>query len=167
MKTTIKKAYWDATLDTGVCDRLNNAELTITIRLAFKQLNPAGGSLTGFYNDYGDASATARKIDKWSKSDWSAWKLNFVSSAQNYWNGKFWLMNNFSEFGIDYKNVKYFPNVWCRFKIESSDASPAFKHHHMIEVVKLNKAENWFGSHSTLYDSLDTTSVQSCKSTRS
>ena len=159
MKTTIKKPYWDATLDTGMCDRLNNAELTITLRLAFKQINPAANAATGFYNDYGDARAPSRKIDKWNKADWSSWKLNFVTSAQKYWNGKFWLINNFSEFGFDDKTIKYFPNIWCRFKLEGSDASPAFKHHHMIEVVKLNKTESWFGSHSTLYDSLDTKSV--------
>lgn len=159
MKTTIKKAYWDATLDTGMCNKLNNAELTITLRLAFKQINPPSGALSGLYNDYGSARGGAKKIDKWTSSDWSSWKLNFVNSAQKYWNGKFWLMNNFSEYEFDDKNVKYFPNIWCRFKLESSDASPAFKHHHLIEVVKLNRVESWFGSHSTLYDSLDTNSI--------
>ena len=160
MKKTIKKAAWDATLDTSMCNKFNNAELTITLRLGFKQINPAAGAINGFYNDYGDPRATARKIDKWNVADWNAWKLNFVNSAQKYWEGKFWLINNFSLFDFEDSSIKYYPNIWCRFKLEGKDASPSFKHHHMIEVVKLNRAETWFGSHSTLYDSHDTKSVQ-------
>ena len=79
MKKTISKASWDATLDTSMCDKYNNAELTITLRLAFKQINPASGALNGTYHDYGDSRATSRKIVKWSSADWAAWKLAFVS----------------------------------------------------------------------------------------
>ncbi|HSX50866.1 MAG TPA: hypothetical protein VLF09_07925 [Cellvibrio sp.] len=159
MKKTLAKSSWDAVLDTSMCDKYTNAELTITIKLGFKQINPAAGALTGTYNDYGDPRAPARKIDKWTKNSWEAWKLNFVQSAQKYWDGKFWLINNFSLMDLQDNGVKYIPNVWCRFKLQGADATPGFKSHHTIEVVRLNKSETWFGSHSRLFDSLDTKSV--------
>jgi|SRR5690554_3398447 len=160
MKKTLKKSSWDAVLDSSMCDRYNNAELTITIKLGFKQINPVGGALSGTYHDYGDHRATARKIDRWSKSAWEAWKLKFIQSAQKYWDGKFWLINNFSLLEYEDLGVKYIPNVWCRFKLQGADDTPGFKSHHTIDVVRLNQTESWFGSHSTLYDSLDTNLVQ-------
>ncbi|WLQ15795.1 hypothetical protein O5O45_07700 [Hahella aquimaris] len=160
MKKTIKKSSWDAVIDTDICDAYNNADLTIQLRLGFKQINPSGGAATGTYNDYGDKSATARKIVKWSSSEWLSWKANFVSSAKNFWHGKFWLVNNFSEFEYVDAGIKYLPNIWCRLELYGDDYSPAKKFHHVIEVVRLDKSETWFGSHSKLYDSLDTNSVQ-------
>ena len=160
LKKSITKASWDATLDTGMCDRYNNAELTITLRLAFKQVNPAGGASSGTYHDYGDSRAPSRKVVKWSASDWTSWKQTFIQSAERFWKDKFWLINNFPELEFTDKSIKYIPNIWCRFKLSGSDASPSFKHHHMIEVVKLHPSETWFGSHSKLYDSLDSKSVQ-------
>jgi hypothetical protein len=47
------------------------------------------------------------------------------------------------------------PNFYCRFRLQGSDAS-AGHHHHVIDVVRLDPTETWFGSHSTLYDNLDT-----------
>ena len=160
MKKVINKSAWDAMLDTSACDRYNNAELTLTIKLGFKQINPPAGALSGTYNDYGDPNGTPRKIDRWSKSSWETWKLNFVQSAQQYWDGKFWLLNNFSLMAYEDGGIKYIPNIWCRFKLIGADDTPGFKGHHSIEVVKLNKSESWFGSHWKLYDSLDTQSVQ-------
>ncbi|VUD62370.1 hypothetical protein TDB9533_03027 [Thalassocella blandensis] len=160
MKKTIKKARWDATLDTDVCDKFNNADLTLTLKLGFKQVNPSGGKATGTYNDYGSNTGTARKIVRWTPAAWNTWKQNFVTSAQKYWHGKFWLINNFSELEYEDSGVKYIPNIWCRFKLQGSDSMPSSVHHHTIEVVRLDKSETWFGSHSRLYDSLDTNSVQ-------
>ena len=51
-----------------------------------------------------------------------------------------------------------FPNVWCRFNLQGQDA-PAAGLHHTIDVVRLHPDESWFGSHSTLYDSQDTSLV--------
>jgi hypothetical protein len=74
MTRTIKTASWDAALNTKVCDKNNNAELTITVRLGFRQVNPTNGATTGFYNDYGETTTSptvkARKIVKWSPQDW-------------------------------------------------------------------------------------------------
>jgi hypothetical protein len=160
MKKYVKKASWDAVLDTGVCDAYNNAELTIQLKLGFKQINPAGGAASGTYNDYGAKTTTARKIVKWTPSAWRSWKQDFVTSAQRYWHGRFWLINNFGLFEYEADGAKYIPNIWCRFEITASDASAAGKYHHVISVVRLHKSENWFGSHSKLYDNRDTNLVQ-------
>ena len=70
MKKTIKTPLWDALLDTDVCDPYNNADLTITLKMGFKQINPAKGAIIGTHNDYGDPSSPARKIIKWTPAEW-------------------------------------------------------------------------------------------------
>ena len=164
MKKTLTFPNFDAELNTDCCDPYNNAELTLTLRMGFRQINPAGGAASGTYHDYGRVTAHTRKIVKWSPAAWSSWKTNFVSSAQTFWTGKFWLINNHGSF--PYKNgaATYYPNVWCRFKLVGNEATVS-GNHHTIDVVCLDPSENWFGSHSTLYDSKDTNSVQ--KSTTS
>jgi len=130
--------------------------------MGFRQINPAGGAASGTYHDYGDATAPSRRIVKWSAAEWSRWKSNFVSSAQAFWTGKFWLLNDSGSFPCAKGTkdaVTYYPNVWCRFKLVGNEATVA-GNHHTIDVVRLHPAENWFGSHSTLYDSKDTYSVQ-------
>uniref|UniRef100_UPI002FCBDC4F hypothetical protein n=1 Tax=Bosea sp. (in: a-proteobacteria) TaxID=1871050 RepID=UPI002FCBDC4F len=100
-----------------------------------------------------------RRIVQWSAGAWSLWKRNFVATATRFWDGKFWLSNNFQLYEFEKDGAKYYPNIWCRLKIE--DRPIRFGgHHHVIDVVRLHGAENWFGSHSTLYDSLDTNLVR-------
>lgn len=159
MKKRISTAAWDALLDTDVCDAYNNADLTITLKMGFKQINPPGGAATGTYHDYGDPSSPARKIVRWTPAEWAKWKSNFLASAQEYWHGKFWLINDFSVLDYEDNGVKYRPNIWCKFILVGGDAATG-KYHHTIEVVRLDKSETWFGSHSRLYDSLDTNLVQ-------
>jgi hypothetical protein len=159
MKKTITFSKFDAELNTDTCDPYNNAELTLTLRMGFRQINPAGGAAAGTHNDYGDATAPARKIIKWSPASWSAWKANFVSTAQAFWEGKFWLVNDSASFPYKKGTTTYFPNVWCRFKLVGNESTVP-NNHHTIDVVRLDPSESWFGSHSTLYDSKDTNSVK-------
>jgi hypothetical protein len=158
----LKKGSWNAVLNTNVCDPYNNAELTIKMNLGFKQVNPASCAVSGMYHDYGDKNERARKIIKWTHTEWSIWKTQFLRSAQKFWHGKFWLVNGFSMYEYEVKGVKYIPNIWCRFELTGTDVSSvgASGTHHNIEVVRLHKSESWFGSHSRLYDSLDTNAVQ-------
>ncbi|MGB4948080.1 MAG: hypothetical protein WBQ05_12895 [Candidatus Competibacter denitrificans] len=155
MKSKLSFKRFDAELNTDVCDAYNNAELTLTLRMGFRQINPAGGAAEGTYNDYGDATAPSRKIIKWTDASWTAWKANFVQSAQSFWNGKFWLINDAGAFSFTQAGETYYPNVWCRFKLIGNEANAA-GNHHTIDVVRLHASESWFGSHSTLYDSKDT-----------
>jgi len=159
MRRTLVFPRYDALLNTDVCDARNNAELTLTLRLGFRQINPGGTAAEGTYHDYGDATAPTRKIIRWTPSAWASWKHNFVRSAQAFWNGKFWLINHLGYFGYRAGRQIFLPNIWCRFVLQGSDANIG-SHHHTIDVVRLHPSENWFGSHSTLYDSLDTNSVR-------
>ncbi|WP_332681881.1 hypothetical protein [Bosea sp. (in: a-proteobacteria)] len=159
MKISLSLPTFEAELNTDPCDPYNNAELTLTLKLGFRQINPAGGAADGTYHDYGDAAEPTRRIVKWTNGAWNLWKRNFVSSAVNFWNGKFWLSNNFALYEFDKNGVKYRPNIWCRFCIEDRDISFG-GHHQVIDVVRLHHSENWFGSHASLYDSLDTRMVR-------
>ena len=159
MKKTLRLTRYDAELSTDMCDSATNAELTIRLRLGFRQVNPAAGAAAGTYHDYGDATEPTRKIVQWTTSTWNAWKSNFVLSAQRYWDGKFWLLNRRGVLPYNTATGIYIPNVFCRFNLVGSDAS-AGHHHHVIDVVRLDATETWFGSHSTLYDSLDTNLTQ-------
>lgn len=162
MATPVKKkveqsfAAFDAALDETVCDAYNNANLTLTLKLGFRRINPAAGAARGTYHNYGDATEQTRDIVRWTNNSWAIWKNHFLQSAQKYWHGKFWLVNNFPALEFEDKGVKYRHNVYCRFKLIGADATAGSVHHHVIDVVRLAPTENWFGSHSTLYDSLDT-----------
>jgi hypothetical protein len=159
-------------LDTDVCDPYTNANLTLTLQLGFSQINPAGGAATGTYNDYGDATETARRIIRWDAASWQAWKANFAASAQDYWNGRFWLINNMAEtrcdrFGLMFnaRGRSYAANIYCRMRIRYADGRNAGDNHH-IDVVRLAPGESFFGSHSTLYDSRDTMRVRKADDSR-
>ncbi len=153
MKKTIKTTRWNAELDTDVCDRYNNADLTLTLNLGFRQINPPGGAASSMYNDYGIPTKPQRKIIRWTAGAWGTWTSNMIQSAQKFWNGKFWLVNNFPILHYADGSHTYQPNIYCRIRIKHTDVALA---HHSIDVVRLHSSENWFGSHSTLYDSRDT-----------
>ena len=155
MKKSMSFARFNADLDTDVCDPYNNAELTLNLRIGFKQINPDGGADEGTFHDYDDATEPTRKIIKWTDRSWKSWKSNFVKTAERFWHGKFWLLNDSGSFPYTVAGKTYYPNVWCRFNLEGVDA-PAAGIHHTIDVVRLHSSEKWFGSHATLYDSRDT-----------
>lgn len=165
-KTTKKFNSYDAELDTTVCDRYNNADLTLRVKLGFRQINPAGRAAQGQYNDYGDPAATARNIIRWTPGAWGRWKENFVRTAQPYWSGEFWLINNFATLEFEDRGVKYRPNLFCKLRLTAADAAPGTVHHHVIDVVRLAREEPWFGSHSKLYDSRDTDLVRKATDSR-
>ena len=165
MKLGMSLSQFEAELNTDCCDPYNNAELTLTLKLGFRQINPAGGAAEGTYHDYGDAAEPTRKIVKWTTGSWNLWKKNFVDTAARFWNGKFWLSNNFPLYEFEKNGTKYRPNIWCLVKIEDRDVALG-GHHHVIDVVRLHKSETWFGSHAKLYDSLDTNSVKKGKNSK-
>jgi hypothetical protein len=166
MKQKIVFPRFDAELNTDTCDAMNNAELTLTVRMGFKQINPSAGADEGTYHDYGDASKPARKIIKWTPATWKAWKDTFCASVQEFWTGKFWLVNDAGSFLYAAKDGQtYVPNVWCRVKVVGQDGT-APDNHHTIEVVRLHPSVKWFGSHSTLYDSKDTDSVEKSRDSK-
>jgi hypothetical protein len=99
-----------------------------------------------------------RRIIRWTPGTWAQWKHGLCASAQGYWNGKFWLLNNFDHLTYTVRGVTYRPNLHCRLRIVSAHVPPIgpVDAHFVIEVVRLHKATPWFGSHAMLYDSRDT-----------
>jgi hypothetical protein len=51
MKVSTDTNWGEYALNTDCCDPYTNAELTITLRLAFRQINPSNGALTGLHHD--------------------------------------------------------------------------------------------------------------------
>lgn len=154
MKVRGNTSRGDYLLDSDRCDPYTNAELTITLRLGFRQINPTGGAQQGTYHDYGRSQEKSRKIVSWTDSAWVAWIGAFISSASNYWDRRFWLVNNFSEMEFDARGVRYRPNIDCRFELLGEQAAGG-NYHHIIDVVKLDQSERWFGSNAVLYDNRD------------
>lgn len=62
MKKFIQTKQWDASLDTSICNSKRNSQLTINMRIAFKQINPPSGQQSGTYHDFGISSKPGRKI---------------------------------------------------------------------------------------------------------
>ena len=156
MKKTLTFSKFDAELNTDCCDPYNNAELTLTLRMGFRQINPAGGANAGTYLD---AGGQPRNVIRWTPAAWSSWKTKFVSSAQSFWTGKLWLINDSLSFPYKDRGVIYYPNVWCLFKLVGNEAMVP-GNHHTIDVVRLAPGVNWFASNATLYDSKDMDSIQ-------
>ena len=88
-----------------------------------------------------------------------AWKTTFCRSAERFWHGKFWILNEKGTFPLRSGPQVFVPNVWYKFDIIHGDASVG-NHHHVIDVVRLDPSETWFGSHTRLYDSGDINLVQ-------
>ncbi|WP_152616543.1 hypothetical protein [Sphingomonas sp. ERG5] len=159
MKFTKRYPGYDAVLDTDRCSSRNNADLTLTLRIGFRQINPMAGAETGSYPDFGDPSRTLRQTVKWTPKDWAAWKLNFCNSAQRFWDKKFWLDNRGGDFAFRQGMEIFIPNIFCRLELIGNDDTVG-THHVVIDVVRLAATESFFGSNARLFDSKDTNLVQ-------
>lgn len=171
MKTGKSTAEFDMELNTDTCGPYDNAELTITLSIGFKQINPAGGADEGTYHSYGDATEPNKKIIKWTPGTWESWKTEFITSAQKYWSGRFWLINNFPSythdpFGLTYavNGQIYVANVYCRLNLIGNDSDKG-ANNFVVEVVRLHPSERFFGSHSRLYDTRDTLPTEKARDT--
>ncbi len=138
-KETINGGAWgkkfDAELNTDVCDRYNNAEITVISKLFIQQGNPSGNARTGTTND---SDGTSHDILRWNASEWNAWKSRFVQVARRSGHGKFWLINNFKWNEFKDKAIDYYPNIWCRLKINLVNS--AANAHHSITVFRITKS---------------------------
>ena len=154
-RETINGGAWskkfDAEINTDVCDRYNNAEITVIPKIYLKQGNPAGGAKTGTAND---SNGNAKDIIRWSTSSWKAWKSRFVQVAMRAGHGKFWLLNNLQWNKYTDRGVEYYPNIWCRLKIEITKTAASA--HHTITVYRVSKANKNFRSNFSTMDSYDT-----------
>jgi hypothetical protein len=159
-------ANWDSDINPLPCDRYNNAELLITLRVFLAQANPAGGAAEGTAQEWGtDASGTGsghgthRKIIRWSPATWDTWCKRYQREVQAFWDGRFWLVARHSFADLDFtdRSITYRPNIWCRFRLEFPTAAAGA--HVSISVVRLHASESSFRSDAGHYDNrdLDTT----------
>jgi hypothetical protein len=114
MKQSTSTSRGDYILDTDKCDPYTNAELTIHLKLGFRAINPEGGALRGTHKD-GDGQPRATL--PWGAQNWQRWLQNFVRTAEHYWSGRFWLVNNFPVLEIQSGAKTYRPNEECKLKI--------------------------------------------------
>jgi hypothetical protein len=142
-------AKWDAEFDCGPCDRYNNAELTLTLRLHIEKVDPSG--FTGTYPDH---NGTPRRIARWGAL-WTSWTQTFKRDCETFWGGRLWLKSPLLCHKYDFsdKGVIYQPNVWCRFKVAL--VSTAAAAHKSIKAVRLAPTESFFRSNDSLYDHRD------------
>ena len=153
-RETVNGGAWgkkfDAIINTDVCDRYNNAEITVVAKLFLQQGNPDGGAKNGTAND---ANGNAKNIIRWTSSSWRAWTSRFVQVNMRTGHGKFWLINNLQWNKFKDRGVEYYPNIWCRLKIEMTKTAAAA--HHTITVYRVTKSNKNFRSDFSTMDSYD------------
>lgn len=152
---TINGGMWgkkfSGELDPDVCDRYNNADLTVISKIHLVQGNPAAGANRGTTPD---SDGTSVRIKKWDREAWNWWSMRFKSVCQLY-SGKFWLINNLKWNKYEDRKVEYYPNIWCRLKLEL--VKTAAEAHHAITVYRVSWDDRLkFRSHFEMMSSFDT-----------
>ena len=120
------------------------------LKLNLKKGNPSGTARRGHAND---SSGNSQPIKRWSETAWRSWRKKFVKVINKSANGKFWLVNNAKWGEFEDRGVKYYPNIWCRFRIDfvNTDADA----HHSITVYRVTHAGRGFHSDYELMDTYD------------
>lgn len=140
---------FDADINTDVCNRTTNADLTLFIRIHFQKINPTASS-----NTYNDSDGTAVPIRAWRDGEWINWKRQFLNGCQRKWHGKFWLRTPTTYNGLNWpqQNPTHQCNLYCRFEI--SEQASQNGAHAVIPVVRVN-GNHFFRSHMLLYSNRD------------
>ena len=107
---------FDAELTLIPCNRYNNAELTIKLRMFLDKIEvpKSTGHLL-----FPDSDGVIHKIVPWG-AYFETWKRQFVRTAERAWHGKFWLKcpDKFARWDYEDKHMIYRPNIWCRFELQ-------------------------------------------------
>lgn len=149
MRKTLNYYLWDAELDTRACSASTNAMLTLTMRIAFKRVDPDDGAEEGTY--YTDGSNW--KIHRWTTDAFKRWTHLVVQGAEQFWSGKFWLVNTFDVLEFASHGMRYRSHVNCRLKIL---LTPEDQAHSTVDVIRLDKSETKFRSSNYVFREADT-----------
>lgn len=152
MRTSICTETWDAELDTGPCSPTTNANLTLTLRLAFHASNPDDGAEQGIHYMIRRGVKPEWKILRWNPSAWHRWTHQLVRSAEHFWNGRFWLFNNFDLLQFTSAGVRYRSHIYCRLRIQ---IVPEDQAHSTIYAVRLDPSEGRFPSDDSTFSDRD------------
>jgi hypothetical protein len=147
--TNLGQPNFDAELNSDVCDRTTHADLTVLLRVCFKQVNPSAGS-----NTYQDADGTAVPIRSWRAGEWDLWKRRFLSTCERHWNGRFWLRTPDAYRGLDWPATRptHRPNLYCRLQLTEQLSEEGA--HAVVPVVHVD-GSHFFRSHALLYSNRD------------
>jgi hypothetical protein len=129
---------WEADLDESVRNAHSNADLTITIRLYLKKIDPQGRT-----SRYADADDEARLIQTWKPGEFETFKRNLLSGAQRFWDGAFWLKTPSTYSGLNWPddNATHRCNIRCRFGL--IDADTPREAHYTIAAVRVPDGERF------------------------
>jgi hypothetical protein len=141
---------WDAELIDEVRNDRTNADLTITISVSFRKIDPKGDGI----GQQLDSDNVPRPIQKWAHGEFEAFKAKLLREARRFWNGVFWLRTPTSVKGLDWpdRNPTHRCNLYCKLQLQ--EAIPPNIAHYEIDVVRV-KDGNQFRSHSRLYSQND------------
>lgn len=140
---------FDADISMHGANRLNNADLTVYLRINFQKIDPTPGNTT-----YRDWDNTAVPIRAWRGQQFDRWKRRFMRDCKRKWDRKFWLLTPQSYTGLNVPrgNPVVRSNLYCRFDISEQATSAGA--HAVIPVVRID-GNHTFRSHMLLYDDRD------------
>ena len=145
---------WNSDLNEDVRNTFTNADLTIYIKVNFQKIDPADA--VGTYGDTDDtpSNPSKKKIQKWRPGEFERFTSTLLRSAQNFWNGKFWLETPSSYDDLNYPDDKstHRCNLYCRLELEQ--VASVAESHYSIAVVRVPDSED-FRSNSVLYSQKD------------
>ncbi|NJM83870.1 MAG: hypothetical protein HC844_16745 [Tabrizicola sp.] len=146
----ISKAFraFDAELDTDVCRKRTNADLTLTLRLGLHQQNPRWADQE--YDVVFDGNVRGqpiRHIVAWTPEEWSTFKRRLIRQVESVWNGKLWLLNRKDRLLFKDDTDTYAPNIYCKLKLIADDAGTR-NHHQVVNVVRLHSGSEPFRANS-------------------
>jgi hypothetical protein len=152
---------FEAELNDLPCNAQTNAELTLYLRVFFKD---------GFYDPeitrkIDSTKGVAKDADKidfyvfpWDSGKFAVWKAKLLHQAKTFWTGRFWLHTppHYSGLNWPVNHPTHRANVWCKLELTESPVEKGS--HYTVACVSLGdsvdpKYQYQFRSHMFLYRS--------------
>ncbi|MEW4490174.1 hypothetical protein AB1L42_18970 [Thalassoglobus sp. JC818] len=149
----------DAFIDESKASHKNSVQIEIIIRVFFRDAwnNSKVNIDNKGKSKWTDTNGVTHWVElaPWPKGKLHNWSKRFVSNTKKFWDGKLWLKTPkaYKKFNLQTKGYVYRPNVWCRFTLESVQSRNLA--HYDIDVAYIKDKDDFFRSHSVLYDSND------------
>lgn len=131
---------YEAEIDTTVCNRTTNANLTIYIKVYFNQITPKSiikenrDKIALSFDEIFDPEVTQNKwghkftfndsynmpypIREWKPHEWKQWKRKVLQLSQKMWHGRFWLIPPKNYNGLNWPELRptHRSNLYCQFE---------------------------------------------------
>lgn len=151
-----RRGKWHASLDDSFCDSRTNASLTIYLSIYFQKIDPPGGAATSTHKD---SNRQDKTIQKWKAGEFEQYRFDLVQSAQEFWDGRFWLQTprSYDKLNFPKGAPTHRCNLHCRFVLSCVDALKDADY--SVAVVRVVDDQD-FRSKSTLFSQKDLNSEQ-------